>query len=80
MTLATHQIVVEADHQINSTGPIKESMGWWVERMCKTCVEPTSRRFFSLSLFFPLLCTQVLFFVFSFLFFVFCFQEIGKQT
>ena len=76
MTLATHQIVVEADHQINSTGPIKESMGWWVERMCKTCVEPTSRRFFfsfSLALYSSNLSIWlfVLFFVFCFLFFVF---------
>jgi len=43
-TLAVHQLLVEADKQIDVTGPIKESMGWWVERMCKSCVEPTIRR------------------------------------
>lgn len=44
LTLTLHQIIVEADKQIDATGPIAESLGFWVERMCKICVEPTVRR------------------------------------
>jgi len=41
MTLATHQIAIEADLQISDTGPIRESMGAWIERLCFRVVEPT---------------------------------------
>jgi len=34
LTLATHQIAVEADRQISKTGPIRESLGAWIERLC----------------------------------------------
>jgi len=44
-TLSLHQILIEADFQLEMTGPIKESMGFWIERLCKRVVEPTSRRF-----------------------------------
>jgi len=43
MTLATHQIAIEADLQISDTGPIRESMGAWIERLCFRVVEPTKR-------------------------------------
>jgi len=43
MTLATHQIAIEADWQISDTGPIRESMGAWIERLCFRVVEPTKR-------------------------------------
>ena len=45
LTLCTHQIVIELDHQIDATGPIKDSMGSWIERICKQAVEPTVRKF-----------------------------------
>jgi len=44
LTLCTHQIVIELDRQIDQTGPIKETMGQWIERVCKRVVEPTRRR------------------------------------
>lgn len=44
MTLTTHLIGVEAEKQIEMTGPIKESMGSWIERLCGDLVEDTRRR------------------------------------
>jgi len=45
LTLATHQIAVEADRQISKTGPIRESLGAWIERLCFRVVEPTKRMY-----------------------------------
>ena len=44
MTLTTHFIAVEADRQIDQTGPIKESMASWIERSCGDVTEVTKRR------------------------------------
>lgn len=44
MTLTTHLIGVEAEKQIEMTGPIKESMGSWIERLCGDLVEDTRTR------------------------------------
>ena len=52
MTLSVHQVLVEAERQIPKTGPIKESMSSWIERLCKLIVEPTARRFFFYLFFF----------------------------
>jgi len=38
MTLGTHQILIEMDHQVDYTGPIKQSLGIWIERACKRVV------------------------------------------
>jgi len=48
LTLCTHQIFVELDYQIDQTGPIRDSLGVWIERICKTAVEPTVRRYLEL--------------------------------
>lgn len=44
LTVSFHHLVIEADNQINFTGPIKEAMSSWIERICFDCVEPTKRR------------------------------------
>jgi len=49
LTLCTHQIFVELDYQIDQTGPIRDSLGVWIERICKIAVEPTVRRRISAS-------------------------------
>jgi len=46
LTLTTHFIAIEADHQIPKTGPIRESMASWIERFVGAAVEETKRRFF----------------------------------
>jgi len=43
-TISTHMVVVEADHQIPVTGPIRESMGSWVERLMFSLLEHVRRR------------------------------------
>jgi len=44
MTLTSHLIAIEADLQIELTGPILESMSSWIERFCGELVEDTRRR------------------------------------
>jgi len=44
LTISFHQLCVEADFQIDATGPIKESLGFWIERLCFDVVEPVKRR------------------------------------
>lgn len=44
LTVSFHHLVVEANYQIDFTGPIKESMASWIERICFDCVEPVKRR------------------------------------
>lgn len=44
MTVATHLVAVEADHQIEYSGKIQESMSSWIERLCGNLVEDTRRR------------------------------------
>jgi hypothetical protein len=44
-TITNHLIIVEADGQIPVTGPIKESMGSWVERMMFMLLEQVRRRY-----------------------------------
>jgi hypothetical protein len=48
-TISAHMIVVEADYQIPVTGPIRESMGSWVERLMFSLLEHVRRRYFSLN-------------------------------
>jgi len=43
-TLATHQAVVEADYQIEYTGPLPETMASYIERFNLRVVEPVRRR------------------------------------
>jgi len=45
MTLTTHLISVEADLQIDATGPLGEAMSSWIERLCGIAVEDLRRRF-----------------------------------
>ena len=42
--ISLHLVAVEADHQIPQTGPIRESMAAWVERLNFTLVEQIQRR------------------------------------
>jgi len=44
MTLTTHLISVEADLQIDATGPLGEAMSSWIERLCGIAVEDLRRR------------------------------------
>lgn len=44
MTVATHLVAVEADHQIEYSGKLQESMSSWIERLCGNLVEETRRR------------------------------------
>jgi len=45
LTVTFHHLVIEADFQIEHSGPIQEAMASWIERICFDCVEPTKRRF-----------------------------------
>ena len=45
-TISTHMAVVEADYQIPVTGPIRESMGSWVERLMFSLLEHVRRRYY----------------------------------
>jgi len=49
--ISLHLVAVEADHQIPKTGPIRESMAAWVERLNFTLVEQIQRRSGPLSCF-----------------------------
>jgi len=44
MTVSTHFVGVEADHQIEYCGKIREAMSSWIERVCGAVVEDTRRR------------------------------------
>ena len=44
MTLSTHFVAFEANLQISQTGPIRDSMSSWIERLCGTMVEDIRRR------------------------------------
>jgi len=45
MTITTHFVAIEADIQIDFTGPIREAMSSWIERLCGMLVEDIRRRF-----------------------------------
>jgi len=44
MTITTHFVAIEADIQIDFTGPIREAMSSWIERLCGMLVEDIRRR------------------------------------